>query len=1094
MKSNISAWVLKNLAVVALVFLAMASMSYSVTTHVETDRVTADYLDGNQTWEHQSYPAPSSTGYAVTGLGDIVTSTFFNIDGDKWMGDFNGMSYKLYNVSNVTVEGYFKGQPLDGSLGCGIISSAANNDGCGCITITDKGGLNVDVPQITVYMVNTSNDVVYCSYSATDLATQDDNHWVYYLDFDCNIQYSTFATYYDKDISPGDYCRIFDVKTHNGDIESVKGGSLSSLSNRKSRRLNVAIEHLKTATGMILDEDTFPYFNFTSGTYVYINSIVTAQAVSSLVNGTHLISHDGGSVEHFDDTGINLTDCDDGTDIGTCPTNVFRRYLLGLEGWGANTLIHQFAPSTSDETYNTLGECMNIGASPLVFNNLPASEEYAFAKRYAYCGKRDDAAWRVGWILINGGGGISGAIDTSNFLLRDGTVPLTANWPLGAYSLTGGVWSNFTNAAFTNLYVDTLGSKGGAGITLADDVSGGNYSLNDVGEFNKELIVQSGNATDINSTIGECVFPCTVRIPNGNYYNVSFNITSGLHVKCDSGARLYSYRNSQIMSVYSSETHIQNFTLSGCWFDADGDNWDSNFEDNPIELRVNISNSDFYDNTFVNSYERPFLVVGDKDTLKAATNVKIYDNDFLDVESGIAVSYGIECSVHHNYLKSRTTTSGGSEYGEGIEVNYGLRNKVDDNILIEFQENGIDANYDYGTVCRNLIVGSDNTRVTTHIDKGSCNNTIISENIILNINGLDIGIDVEGDYNYIFDNVLSGNGAGTGLEITGKYNDYYDNKYSQLTTDIIDTGITNLHEVGNSYFDGSFISSGNHLVFYSPFEIGSGTIAYDTEGTTGSLEGNAAWISGMFGSAIYLDGVNDYVNFGNNDNWNFGNFTDFSVEGWINMSASGAPQIILSYTNTTSSDPRWYFRLSNLDKLNFVFDDGDEIKSLTGETVLQENINYHVAFTADRDGDAKLYLNGKLEDTEDITSIDNLTSLDNNLKFGVRNVATDDFEGIIDEFKIYDAVLSWQNIQAAYLLGISGHSPDGHLLSQSDILVNTTAIYPQNNLDFLGSYGISNIASLTATANLDIGEKFYFGDNDESYMYENGSALIIGRH
>jgi len=60
------------------------------------------------------------------------------------------------------------------------------------------------------------------------------------------------------------------------------------------------------------------------------------------------------------------------------------------------------------------------------------------------------------------------------------------------------------NTTSDGVYTDTLGSKGGAGITLADDVSGGNHSLTDVSEFDTIYFVQAGNASNIQTVVDFC--------------------------------------------------------------------------------------------------------------------------------------------------------------------------------------------------------------------------------------------------------------------------------------------------------------------------------------------------------------------------------------------------------------------------------------------------------------------------------------------------------------------------------------------------------------------------------------------------------------
>ena len=355
----------------------------------------------------------SFTSNVITWIKDELNSVYCLLTGCTYTGPIT--------APNITATGYLSGQPIDGSISSGVIYSSAHETDCGCVNTTDDGSLNVTYPDLIARIADADLNVKYCNITSASLTVQDDGHYVYYLDSNCALQYSSFDTYFNQDVYPSNYCRIFDVQTADGDIELVKGSSLLSLSLRKSRWIDVNTIHLERISGLILEEHTFPYYNFSSGNYRYINTEVTTQTRNTQYNNTHLIGHSAGNITHITFDGINLTACDDGTDISACPNNVYRRYLIGLKGWGDYTYIHQFIPHTSDDTFNTLADCMNLGTSPLVFNNLASEEKYAVVKLMVYCGKRDDSAWREGWITIDGGAGLSGSFDTSNLLNKQTT-------------------------------------------------------------------------------------------------------------------------------------------------------------------------------------------------------------------------------------------------------------------------------------------------------------------------------------------------------------------------------------------------------------------------------------------------------------------------------------------------------------------------------------------------------------------------------------------------------------------------------------------------------------------------------------------------
>ena len=385
-------------------------------------------------------------------------SADFNTSYDnRWRGignhTFNG---------NVTVNGnitadYYYGLPIEGSIGSGIINSSSNKVHCGCINVTDEGGTDVKYPELLVRIVNISGSVKYCNISSATVTVPNNQHTVYYIDNNCIINHDTWDNYFNKDLNPGDYVRIFDVYTNNGDIEGIKGATLIELNDRKTRRVDVETNHLSVVDGMDIEMNTFPNINQTAGHFIYINSIHTTQKRTSDIDGIHLVHHiNSTNWNHTYKTGLNLTHCDNGTDIIPCPNNRYRRYVIYNTGWGTHTQIHQLAPvttpgSANDYTFQNLGDCLNIENEPISYT-LPPGEDTFAVVTHVYCAKRDDSAWRNGWIDIRGNAGTLGAFpDTSIFLTTDGARPLTANWDAGNFNITAqwlsGIinWNNLTN-------------------------------------------------------------------------------------------------------------------------------------------------------------------------------------------------------------------------------------------------------------------------------------------------------------------------------------------------------------------------------------------------------------------------------------------------------------------------------------------------------------------------------------------------------------------------------------------------------------------------------------------------------------------------
>jgi len=75
-------------------------------------------------------------------------------------------------------------------------------------------------------------------------------------------------------------------------------------------------------------------------------------------------------------------------------------------------------------------------------------------------------------------------------------------------------------------------------------------------------------------------------------------------------------------------------------------------------------------------------------------------------------------------------------------------------------------------------------------------------------------------------------------------------------------------------------ASGEVLVLH--FDEGSGTVARDASGNgnDGTIYG-ATWVNGKYGKALSFDGVEDYVDCGNDVSLNFERTDPFSIEAWV---------------------------------------------------------------------------------------------------------------------------------------------------------------------------------------------------------------------
>jgi len=371
---------------------------------------------------------------ARNGTAGGVSDIWVNETGDTMTGNL---------TINANLSAYYLfGQPLDGSIGSGIIWASSNKIKCGCLNITSGTGLNVSYPNLTARVWNMANTTTYCNITGATIEVPDNAHTVYYVDSDCSVNSAAWENYFSNNLNPSNYARIFDVYTHNGKIEIIKGSALIGLHDRKQKWNSIncgGTGHLSICKGIDIVEDVFPVINQTSGSYIYINSEHTSASRKSDVNGIHIVTHSGGEWTHINQSHMNLTHCDDGSDYVFCSNDKFRRYIIYTIGFGQDhTTMHQLAPLDS-EYYNNLADCINLEKNPLSYT-LPSSEKGVAVVHHLYCGSRDDTSWSGAWLDLRAGDGGYGATpDLSIFVLKAGDT-MTGNLNM--------TWQNISDAYF----------------------------------------------------------------------------------------------------------------------------------------------------------------------------------------------------------------------------------------------------------------------------------------------------------------------------------------------------------------------------------------------------------------------------------------------------------------------------------------------------------------------------------------------------------------------------------------------------------------------------------------------------------------------
>ncbi|MHC4544362.1 MAG: LamG-like jellyroll fold domain-containing protein, partial [Planctomycetota bacterium] len=216
-------------------------------------------------------------------------------------------------------------------------------------------------------------------------------------------------------------------------------------------------------------------------------------------------------------------------------------------------------------------------------------------------------------------------------------------------------------------------------------------------------------------------------------------------------------------------------------------------------------------------------------------------------------------------------------------------------------------------------------------------------------------------------------------------------------------------------------------ISYWKLDEAGGTTAYDSAGGNhGTLINGPTWTTGQINGALNFDGVNDYVDVGNDNS--LMTTGDLTISAWIKAHKNRA----CIYSHTWAGW-RLGFGIGNNDydgRLGFYTSSyGHWIEA--GNS-LADDTWYHVAVTLERNM-VRLYTDGFEIGYRIGAPASGLTG---NANIGIYNY-TWHFGGIIDEVAIYDRALSVDEIQQHYQNGLSGqgypdvNTPNYHLLPDS---------------------------------------------------------------
>ena len=207
------------------------------------------------------------------------------------------------------------------------------------------------------------------------------------------------------------------------------------------------------------------------------------------------------------------------------------------------------------------------------------------------------------------------------------------------------------------------------------------------------------------------------------------------------------------------------------------------------------------------------------------------------------------------------------------------------------------------------------------------------------------------------------------------------------------------------------------------FDEGKGEVATDSSenGNSGELRNGTKWVSGKFGKAIELDGVDDYVDAPDSPSLSVGGGS-ITIQFWTKLNGPSRDEWV---RKNPTNDWQPCYDVETPDggtKIRWLYGTGSEI-DFQSVNSLDLEVWQHVAVTYDASTDeARIYLDGKLDNStiSAVATFDTDEKLQIGRHYRESDGATGGYvDGLIDEVGIFNVALTEADIQAIMNDGLS---------------------------------------------------------------------------
>jgi len=476
-----------------------------------------------------------------------------------------------------------------------------------------------------------------------------------------------------------------------------------------------------------------------------------------------------------------------------------------------------------------------------------------------------------------------------------------------------------------------------------------------------------------------------------------------------------------INNTVSNNTHGLDFVYSN-----NNTIYNNNITHNIYGISMILSNSSNFSNNNIDLSNRDGIHLEDSHYNNIFKNT-ICNNKYSGIYLSDSTNNDIDKNIITSNLNDGVSISALCSYNE--ITNNSIISNSDDGILL-----GCSTSYNYifnNNITNNddgiyLICSSNNNmirlnNILNNNENGinlqyTNNNSIIENNISKNQNN-SIKITLDSNDNLIYHNVFINNTSNgfdecnnTWYNSTLEEGNYYDD-YSGIDVDYDGIGDTPYNISGDDNQDlyPLMYPFGFGPVAYWKFDEGNGTIAYDSSGNgnNGTIYG-ANWTTGITGSALDFDGIDDYIEILDSASLNI--TEEITLCTWVKLDSIAVdPPVIIE---------KWEFANSEVYKLG-IGDSGNDFElrinhnPLVGGNVSVEIWNFVVG-TYDG-SNLKLYQNGELVGQSQFN--ETIYTSTNNVFIGAdRDISefNQHLDGIIDEICVYNRAITEIEIKELY--------------------------------------------------------------------------------